>query len=263
MTKYPWGSEAGNSKFGFYGSEKSKFAEVAEGTGLIADEQNEKEWCRHPLAYLVEAADDICNPIVDFEDAARLEILDYKDVLRQFRVLGDAMQMPRNGIAGEKKAKVEILSRTLLPRLTEVVAESFIKYQEQILEGKFQGSLIDTLDTKTTKALKAIKKKLAKDVYTSRKVVEIEAPAFRVLDTLLEKFVRANEDVYFKRKNASKEHKLLMDLVPTQFRSGERRADRSHAYDRVLDILDFVSGMTDIYAVSLYKTITGISLPGV
>ena len=261
MTKYPFGCGSHSKKYGFFRSEKGDFEKVAKSTGLIRDPEHADTWFRHPLAHLVEASDDLCNRIIDLEDSARLGILNSKRVLEHFQLVRKDLLS-----AGEKrrlddKTKVELLSRRLLCKLTVDVAKAFIDHEAEILSGKFSKPLIEVLDEPAKSGLDKIYQTLKADVFTSRQVIEIEAPAFRVLNTLLETFVVANEEVCKEgEERASKQSRVIMGLVPKEFKSHTKSSEPT-ACERLFDILDFVSGMTDAYAVSLFKTITGISLP--
>ena len=156
------------------------------------------------------------------------------------------------------KEKVEFLRAKAIGRLIDEVALSFMNRESEILSGRFDKALISEIDNnKTLKEIKSISKEKA---YSSRKVIEIESAGFEVLSGLLEAFVSAVQDIALKGKKSSPKSQTLLKLIPTQFLGSKRQPDKN-LYDRMIKLTDFISGMTDSYAVSLYKKISGISLP--
>ena len=264
FTKYPVDSSLMKSndfvsrrKFNFFQSEKHFFEEVAEATGLIRDGKNKFCWCRHPLAFLIEAADDICYHIIDFEDGYRLGIVSFEEIQEMFSLIIDSAY-----ILGKAKkykdnhSKVEFLRAKAMQKLINEVKDCFLDNENKILAGRFEEELISVIPS--AQHLKIIKDRSVEDVYSNSRVLEIEAAGFEVANGILDLFFESALDTYKNNKKASSQSKKIMQIIPNQYRPNET----STPYSIVLNILDYFSGMTDSFAVSLYKKIKGISLPG-
>jgi dGTPase len=245
------------NKFGFFQDDYDLFAEVAEQLGLHTAVLG--AWCRHPLTYLVEAADDICYRIIDIEDAFRLKQLSYQEVNDLLIPLsGDSQMAGKLSGLTQAKEKVEYLRAKAISHIIDQVHECFMDNRERILNGTFTDELLDVIPAAA--AMQALKTCAETKVYVSQPVVEIEAAGFEVLGGLLQAFVTTVNDIAEHGVAASPKSRMLIYLIPEQF-VGCNRQPNSDLYRRVLSITDFVSGMTDSYAVALYKKITGISLP--
>jgi dGTPase len=243
-------------KFGFFQTERELFAEVAGETGLIKrGRADDYCWSRHPLSFLVEAADDICYRIMDLEDAFRLGLLsfDYTEDLLKPLVTSSLKfyeGRSRNDKIGYLRAKA--INDTVVQ-----LADIFMENEDRILNGEFDLDLLSVIDS--GEQLELIKKISIKEIYSYRSVVEREAAGYEVLGGLLDAFISTVNETY--EGNPSWKSKNLMKLLPEQFLDSNGRPDND-IYLRLLKITDFVSGMTDSYAVSLYRKIKGISLPG-
>ena len=250
-----------SKKFGFFGAERAFFAEAAERTGLIRRVRGAAWWCRHPLAFLVEAADDICYRLVDFEDGFRLKILTFEEVREAFlKVSGDPKDPDRAARMKDEKDQIAFLRAQAIGAAIQQVADGFLKNERAILAGEFDAELL-SLDLPARIALQEIKERSKKTIYATPRGVEIEAAGYEVLGGLLEVFYEAADDVARRGKRAARKSEKLLSLVPAQFLGPAGRPARE-PYERLLRMTDFVSGMTDSYAVSLYKKVRGISLPG-
>ncbi len=251
---------ASTKKFGFFQSERDFFSEVAQRCGLIRRLPLHAWWARHPLAFLVEAADDLCYRLVDFEDGFRLGHLEYEEVRDRFvSVIGDDGAGARAEQMREKKERVEFLRALAIGAAVQQCAELFLAKENEILAGEYDQPLIDGIAVGPE--LEAIKQRSVETIYSTPRGVEIEAAGFAVLGGLLDDFVAAVSDVARRGKHASPRSRKLLRLVPEQSLGPNREPDPS-PYQRLLRMIDFVSGMTDSYAVSLYKKVRGISLPG-
>ncbi len=265
FTKYPKESllEKNNNKeklykkYGFFQSEKDLFKEVAEETGLPKKSgyKNSLFWCRHPLTFLVEAADDICYRVMDLEDGFRLGILSFDDT--------EALLMPLKGKASlnlynerNENDKIGYLRAKVISQLVKSLAEVFIDEEENIMQGKLDNDLISLLTM--SDALEEIKRVSVERIYSIRSVVEREAAGFEVLGGLLYVFINAVNE--FAEEKISPKNRTIIKLLPKQFLGDDGKPDED-IYTRLLKITDFVSGMTDSYAVSIYRRIKGISLP--
>jgi len=251
---------ASTKKFGFFQSERDFFMDVATRCGLIRRAPLHAWWSRHPLAFLVEAADDICYRLVDFEDGFRLGFLEYEEVRDRFvSVIGDEAMRARAETMREKKERIEFLRALAIGAAVQQTAEFFLTKESEILAGEFDSPLIDHIPAGPE--LDTIKKRSVETIYATTRGVEIEAAGFAVLGGLLDDFVAAVSDLARRGKHASPRSHKLLRLVPEQSLGPNREPD-SNPYQRLLRMIDFVSGMTDSYAVSLFKKIRGISLPG-
>lgn len=269
FTKYPRASMlapevdlcgASTKKYGFFQSELSFFGEVAERTGLIQRYPNVPWWTRHPLVFLVEAADDICYRLVDFEDGFRLKHLSYEEVRESFlRISGDPKDPERADRMADEKERIAFLRAKAIGAAVEQCAELFRDKEEAILRGEWDEPLLDHIPS--SGELERIRRRSIETIYATTRGVEIEAAGYEVLGGLLDVFFGAADDVARHGKSASPKSRKMLQLVPTQF-LGPDRAPQADPYTRLLRMIDFVSGMTDSYAVSLYKKVRGISLPG-
>jgi len=241
-------------KFGFCQSERAHFASVAEHCGLIRRAPEVAWWARHPLAFIVEAADDICYRLVDFEDGCRLGHLPYEEVRDAFVALMREDQRPqRLHEARSDSRRVQILRAMAIGSAIEECAEVFLANEDTILAGTFDTSLIDAGSSR--EAWRMISDKARATIYATDRGVGIEASGYQVLSGLLDLFTSAVLDP---------DHGLsrrILQFMPDE-NLAEGRRPLADSYEQMLRILDFVSGMTDGYAVSLYRKLTAGSLPG-
>jgi len=266
FTKYPRASwlpqpaPAGIAftKFGYFQDDAALFTEVAEHLGLLPAAPH--AWHRHPLSYLVEAADDICYLIIDIEDAFRLKLLTYEEVRELLLPLtvntGEVAR--RLDRIGRRKEKIEYLRAKAIGRVVEQVHACFMEHEAAILSGRFPQELLQVIPA--APLMRALKNCGETRVYVSQPVVEIEAAGFEVMAGLLQAFVTTVNDIAERGAQASPKSRMLIYLLPEQF-VGHDRVPHADLYRRLLGVTDFVAGMTDSYAVTLFKKITGISLP--
>ncbi len=269
FTKYPRESCLGGSryagvsakKFGFVAEDVGLFQEVAETVGLLRRNDNYAIWHRHPLAFLVEAADDISYRVIDIEDGYRLGYLDLPTVLDLFwGVIGESPEQARRvDRIGNDKGKVEYLRAKVINEAISQAMSCFLDHEQVILDGRFDEPLLAHLPRR--EALERLILVAREKIYCAAEVVEIQAAGFQVIGELLERFVQAVDDIAEQGAAAAPKNQMLARLIPGQFK-GNGDAVSANRYRRLLQLTDFVSGMTDSYAVSLYKKVTGISLPG-
>jgi dGTPase len=259
-TKYPRRSflpgfseskKVSEKKFGFVAEDEPWFSKVAAGLGLV--EKQRGAWARHPLAFLMEAADDICYRIVDLEDGHRLRQVTFEETEHLLKPLAfgpceDPSKGSYGGIA-DNKGRVEYLRARAINTLILDAVRVFEENYDAIMEGAFEDDLMTR--SQFAKELKAIKELSKKDVYSALHVLQVEAAGFEVLAGLLERVVPA----LTKGDQGSAADRKVLELVPDQFKRGKSR------YECLLGATDFVSGMTDSYAVSLYRRLLGIELP--
>ncbi len=264
FTKYPrpsWvdGELDGKSgrKFGYFQQDAEAFRQVAAATGLV-ERIAGLAWRRHPLASLVEVADDTCYLIVDLEDAARLGFVPYRDAeLLLGELAGNSVSGGRLDRLHDPKERIEYLRAKAIGRLLEGAAAVFLENEDAILEGRFDDELLSR--SPLAIPLQAVLKLAKETIYVARPALEIETAGFEVLGGLLELFTRAVEAGAGVGRIGTRE-RMLLQLLPDQFlaHAGEPDPD---PYVRLLQVADFVAGMTDSYAVDLYRKLKGIDLP--
>lgn len=258
IAKYPCAALAGHKKqniytkkYGFFQSEQTGFQKIAEEMDLIKVQDEPLGYKRHPLVYLVEAADDICYNIIDLEDAHRLKILSYAEVENLlFPLCNDPKLAGRLAEMEDDDAKITLMRAKSISTLIGQCSTVFYEQQESILSGDFNKSLMDVIQEPFLSTMKEIERISIQKIYNYSSVVQIEVAGYKVMGGLLEEFIPA----YL--QNESKYHKKLVELIPKQFLTKE-----TDVYSKILTVLDFVSGMTDIYAVELFRKIKGISFP--
>ena len=263
FTKYPRASTgevgqlgASTKKFGFFQSESEHFAEVAERCGLLRRDPRAACWARHPLAFIVEAADDICYRLVDLEDGFRLGHVSYQQAEDLYRaVIAEANWPKRLDEIATEMHRIQLLRTLAIGSAIDACAELFLDREPDILAGTFDAPLIDAIASGP--AWDQIIRISRERIYNTPRGVEIEAAGFEVLGGLLDVFVSALNEHAIHPKRSTK----LLQLVPAET-LGPNRQPLASPYERLLRMFDFVSGMTDSYAVTLYKKVRGISLPG-
>lgn len=275
FTKYPRESKIDSidksrrsqKKYGFFQSEKQIFQELANTVGInfLGDTVNSKPtsgnssnliWCRHPLAFLVEAADDICYHIIDLEDGCRLGLVPFsqaKELLAT--ILGDQFDNQKFERTKDQNEKMELLRALTINKLVYQAAEVFRQNEAGCLEGTFDTALTDLLPSK--EILKEIIRISVDKIYNAKIVVETQAAGFEVIGGLLEIFCDAIIEKYHFGNTLSARNKNIMRMFPAKFLP----EDGAKEYHCVLAAIDFISGMTDSYAISLYRKIKGMNLP--
>jgi len=240
-------------KFGFFQAEKNIFKEIAKSVGLRSVEDGGYLWCRHPLSVLVEAADDICYGIMDLEDGFRLCLISFKETeeLLMQLVTGDELE----GYKGrDEKERIGYLRAKAISELVNELADKFVDEEEKLLDGKFDDEMISVIGK--ADALKKINKISIEKIYRYKSVVEREVAGYEVLGGLLDTFIPAYNEYY--EGNLSRRNRAVVNLLPKRITNNPP----DDIYLRLLNVIDFVSGMTDSFAVSLFRKIKGISLPG-
>ncbi|HMR17910.1 MAG TPA: dNTP triphosphohydrolase [Sphingobacterium sp.] len=238
-------------KYGFFDSEIQTFDRIATELGLKRDPDNPTGYVRHPLVYLVEAADDICYNIIDLEDAYRLKILSYEEVrdLLEPLCLGEDLTARLESL-GDTASRIALLRAKAINTLIHACIDVFIADRDRFLAGTFDKSLMDSLDADIVAQMKRIETLSYAQIYNAPAVVQIEIAGFKVMNALLEEFLPA-----YLKENKTMFDKKLIAMIPEQF-----KAECDDPYTKIRCVLDFVSGMTDLYAVDLYRKIKGISI---
>lgn len=256
IVKYPFSSSQANAKgkFGFFTSEKEQFERIANELGLI--KLGEERYCRHPLVYLVEAADDICYQIMDIEDGHKLKIIDTEETMTLLMSFFDDgsrahMREVMNHVA-DPNEKIAYLRSSAVGLLVKECAATFVQHEQEILAGGFDGSLIDHISPQVAQGYKRCSEVAFEKLYRAGYVVDVDLAGNRIINLLLEKLIDA---VMHPERNYSQ---LLLNKFPQQY---DVRA--ASVYEKIQAVLDHISAMTDVYALNLYRQLDGISIPTV
>lgn len=252
FTKYPRSSAAsaavargqGGKKHGFFEAECGLFEELAAELGLLRRAPGAAAWCRHPLAFLVEAADDVCYRIVDVEDGFRAGQLGFEEIEPLLlAIVPEATVHERVRAMATDEKRVEYLRARSIGVLIEEIAAAFARNSEAMLAGEFDRDLASVMPHAAE--LEAMRVLAERRVYGSVPAREAKAPGVEVLGVLLSAFVGAvNAAAPDARQRA------IVAMIPGQFLAPGRKPD-ADPYARVLGITDYVSGMTDSYAVAM------------
>jgi len=260
LIKYPYGSDGmlpGKKKFGYFQSEKETFFKIADELGLKKISDQPERYARHPLVFLVEAADDICYEIMDIEDAHKLKILEtgktFELLLGFFDKKEDKKFFENTDVIFKEvtdiNEQIAYLRASVIGKLIQETAQVFIKNHDKILNGEYNKSLVKGLSGKSEGAFETCQKIAVRKIYNYRSVVKIELTGFNVLGTLLDEFITA---IFAPDSDYSKK---ILSILPSQF-----NVEGYNFYKKTMSVVDFISGMTDLYAVDLYKDIKGINL---
>ena len=260
IVKYPFAScYAGeHGKFGFFDSEASSYEKVAGELGILQKSRPGEplRYARHPLVYLVEAADDICYEIMDIEDSHKLKILTYEETERLLLNFFDediqakvSQRIHDEGLTDENE-KVVYLRASVIGKLENECVDAFIKHEEDILNGTFTGSLVDHISERQCKAYKECEKTSYAKIYHSKPVLDVELSGYKIMETLMEVFTDAA--IHSTRFYSQQ----LIRRVSSQYDIGNANLE-----ERIMAVIDYISGMTDIFALNIYQKINGTSLP--
>ena len=260
IVKYPYSSSAPSKKgkFGFFYEEKDIFRKIADELGIICiSEPGEPlRYARHPLVYLVEAADDICYEIMDLEDAHKLKILSYEETANiMLSFFGDDIRQSilkrivEEGLT-DNNEKIVYMRACVIGLLESECVKVFCNNEEDILNGTFEGSLIDHISAVPCKAYKDCASLSTKRIYKSRPVLDVELSGYKIMETLMTHFIEAarHPDRFYSKQ--------LISRVSSQY-----DIDSPNLETRLMAVIDYISGMTDVYALDVYQKICGISLP--
>ena len=258
IVKYPYSSllAGKKNKFGFFATEEDTMREVGDELGLIRLNDAPLSYVRHPLVYLVEAADDICYQIMDIEDACKLHILSFDEaemhLMAFFSDVDKAEIQQVSRTIGDANERLGYLRAKVINLLVEEVASIFLDEENAILDGHFHGTLIQHLSSRSRSAYEACSHTAYTRIYSAHDVVDVELAGHRIFSSLLDHLIEAQ---------VHPEHsysRTLLSRVSSQYDTS-----RPTLYGKIQCALDYISGMTDIYALNFYRTITGMNLPAV
>ncbi|MBQ7869628.1 MAG: dNTP triphosphohydrolase [Prevotella sp.] len=260
IVKYPHESAAAGShgKFGFFGSERDTYVRIAEEMGIrrLSAQGEPLRYARHPLVYLVEAADDICYEIMDIEDAHKLKILSYGETADLLLGFFDGATRERilRRIDDEQltddNEKVVYMRSCVIGCLEHECVEAFVRHEPEILDGSFAGCLLDHISDVPREAYRRCTSVSKSRIYCSKPVLDVELSGYKIMETLMEQMTEAA--VHPGRFYS----KQLIGRVSSQYDIGSEDLET-----RIMAVIDYISGMTDVYALDVYQKINGISLP--
>ena len=258
FTKYPKESlpkratqHITDKKYGFFQSEKEDFIDVANELGLIQTRQGRDiSFSRHPLAFLVEAADDICYTIIDFEDGINLGLVQEEFALEYLiNLVRDSININKYNALNNTQDRVSYLRALAINTLINEVVDVFMKNEENILKGNFSIALLDK--SKYEAQINDIIKLSVENIYQSKEVIDKEIAGYEVITKLLDTFTTAVNNAL--NGKASSYDKLLLNLLPKNINFKE-----PILYKRILNVCHYVSLLSDSHAVLTYKKLKGL-----
>ncbi|SHL90868.1 deoxyguanosinetriphosphate triphosphohydrolase [Flavobacterium xinjiangense] len=240
-----------DKKYGFFQTDKTFFQEVASDMGLISNKSGGNiGFERHPLAYLVEAADDICYTIIDFEDGINLGLVSEDFALEYLiKLVKDSIDTVKYKTLETKEDRISYLRALAIGSLINDAVKVFIENESLIMEGKFPYAIMDK--SKYKAQMDDIIKISVNNIYQSREVIEKEIVGYQIIQTLLDKFITAFNNKF--EGNASNYDSLILKMLPEK-----HHLEKDNLYSRLLHICHFISLLTDGNALLFYKTITAV-----
>ncbi|HET9570781.1 MAG TPA: deoxyguanosinetriphosphate triphosphohydrolase [Bacteroidales bacterium] len=257
IVKYPYASTLADpkkAKFGFFNSEAAGFEQIATELGLIRVPDKDLRFRRHPLVFLVEAADDICYQIMDLEDAHKLKLISTEETksLMMNYFSGERLTHIKETLhfVDDVNEQIAYLRSCVIGRLIKACTKVFTDNEESIMDGSFIMPLIKLVDEESKIAFERIAKISLDRIYRSSDVLDIELAGYKIITTLLHEVTQAvnNPDRAYS--------KVLLARIPQQY-----EVCSTTVYGRIQAALDYISGMTDVYALDLYQKMNGTSLP--
>jgi dGTPase len=238
-----------DKKYGFFQSEKQAFLEVVEDLGMLQKSAEAISFYRHPLAYLVEAADDICYTIIDFEDGINLGLIEEEFALEyMIKLVKDTIDSKKYHLLKHKTDRVSYLRALAIGVLINEAVAIFLANEAAILAGNFEKSLLEKC--KYEAQINDIIKISVAKIYKSTEVVEKEVAGYRIIADLLDVFVTALNNTF--DGNPSNFDRLVLNLLPEEY-----KIENVNLYDRILQVCSYVSRISDSYAIRMHKKLTG------
>ena len=260
IVKYPRASSAAGrkGKFGFFESERENYLRIADALGLrrLSADGEPLRYARHPLVYLVEAADDICYEIMDIEDSHKLKILSFDEASQALLGFFDDSQRHQilkriadEGITDENE-QIVYMRACAVNKLEHECVEAFIGHELEILDGTLEGSLLDHVESPVRQAYHRCTQLSYEKIYQSKPVLDVELGGYKLMETLMETLVAAavNPDRFHSKQ------------IIRRF-SSQYEIKSPDLQTRLMAVIDYISGMTDVYALDIYQKMCGISLP--
>lgn len=256
IVKYPYSSELSGKKgkFGFFQTEENEYIRIASELGILRQEEAATKYVRYPLVYLVEAADDICYQVMDIEDAYKLRLITFEETVDLLLNFFEESKLPHMkrvmDMVDDTNEKIAYLRSCIIGMLVDECSRIFLENEEGILSGTFNSPLIALINPKARQAYDICTKTAYAKIYKAKEVLDIELAGYRIFGSLMDCLLEA-------MKNQTHAYsKLLLNRIPEQY-----DIHTPSAYGKIQCTLDYISGMTDVYALDLYRKITGMSLP--
>jgi len=242
-----------DKKFGFFQSEKETFLDIVSELGLLALRNDEHiAFNRHPLAFLVEAADDICYTIIDFEDGINLGFIDEDYALEYLiKLVKDTINTKKYHALKTRKDRVSYLRALAIGNLIKEAAKMFINNEEEILKGNYTHSLLDK--SKYEAQINDIIKISVEKIYKNKEVIEKEIAGYQLISNLLDTFITATNNKF--NNNETNYDKLIVSLLPEK-----HQVNPELLYDRIMQICNFVASLSDSTAILLHRKFSGMDL---
>ncbi|MES2701952.1 MAG: dNTP triphosphohydrolase [Bacteroidota bacterium] len=248
-------------KAGFFDSELEIYREIADTLQIPQISGYQHVYARHPFVYITEAADDICYRVIDMEDAHRLHIVSYETFCSMFLPFFEGQPESYNtreyieqklSRITDHNQKVQYIRARWIGLMIDKVANAFMANETALLAGTLEKDLLKCLSPADHQLIERINEYSVRYIYNYKAVVEIEIAGYNVIGGLLKEFVQAA--LHPKDSKSAK----LLKLVSSQF---PLTGKREHIYSDIQSLIDFIAGMTDLYAIDLYRKITGITIP--
>jgi putative dGTPase len=260
IVKYPYesGASGKKGKFGFFASEADTYCKIADELGVIRlSAPNEPlRFARHPLVYLVEAADDICYEVMDIEDSHKLKILSFEETEDLLLGFFDEPEKQRIRKRIEEEGVTDVHEKVVYMRacviglLERECVEAFVANEQKLLDGTLDGCLIDHISPLEREAYRRCEMVSRQKIYNSKPVLDVELSGYNIMETLLTALVEAAAEPqrYYSRQ--------LIQRFSSQY-----DINCPYLETRIQAVIDYISGMTDLFALDVYQKIKGISLP--
>lgn len=258
IVKYPYASTyAGKKgKFGFFQSEEETYLRIATELGINRNPEDANKFVRYPLVYLVEAADDICYQIMDIEDACKLHILTKEEAIELLLDFFEGERLDHitrvMKMVDDTNEQIAYLRSCIIGLLVDECSRGFLENEEGILNGTYNTPLIEQIEDQAKHAYANCSRIAYKKIYRAKEVLDIELAGYHIFSHLIDSLTEA----VMNQSHAYS--KLLLQRIPEQYDT-----NAPTKYGKIQCVLDYISGMTDIYALDLYRKITGMSLPAV
>lgn len=260
--KYPWSSKYANAegykkhKFGSYQNELPLLEQITSKLGI--PKLDDERWARHPLVYLVEAADDICYGLIDLEDGIEMDLLDYAEVeALLLNLVGDDLPETYRqlGPKDSRRRKLAILRGKAIEHLTNAAAQAFVEQQPALMAGTLEGDLVDHMHGPAKTCVINAKALAREKIFQDKRKTLHEIGAYTTLEILLNAFCGAALEQHT-HGTLSFKNRRIFDLL------GQAAPQPDWTlYTSFMRIIDFIGGMTDSYATEMAREMTGRSSP--
>ena len=258
IVKYPYASvhSGKKGKFGFFQSEEETYMRIATELGINHNPEDKNKFVRYPLVYLVEAADDICYQIMDIEDACKLHILTTEEAIQLLLNFFEGERLDHiirvMKMVDDTNEQIAYLRSCIIGLLVDECSRVFLENENGILDGTYNSPLIEQIEEQAKQAYATCSKTAYKKIYRAKEVLDIELAGYHIFSHLIDSLTEA----VMNQSHAYS--KLLLQRIPEQYDT-----NAPTTYGKIQCVLDYISGMTDVYALDLYRKITGMSLPAV